>query len=86
MQLQTTPADCRARAGFCWATIWMLTCAELIAAKREHISRNEFELTVTLKFPLSKMDQIGWGVRCTLSHVGLLWSKKVLVMCMEGLG
>lgn len=51
---------------YAWATVWMLRCAELVAAKFEHVVVNLRKKTVTLKIPLSKMDQTGWGVKRTL--------------------
>ena len=51
---------------YAWATVWMLRCAELVAVKFEHVVINVKERTVTLKIPVSKMDQAGWGVKRTL--------------------
>ena len=56
---------------FAWATIFMLRCAELVAVMWSHVAVDKAKRTVTLRIPISKTDQCGWGVRRTLGCCGL---------------
>ena len=57
---------CEPTLAYAWATVWMLRSAELVAVRWIHVSVNEQEKSISLQIPITKTDQIGWGVRRTL--------------------
>ncbi|CAE7379899.1 unnamed protein product, partial [Symbiodinium pilosum] len=55
---------CEPVLAYAWAVIFILRCAEVAAVRWSHVSVDEVKKHITLKIPISKMDQSGWGVRC----------------------
>ena len=62
---------CEPVLAYAWAVIFILRCAEVAAVRWSHVSVDEVKKHITLKIPISKMDQSGWGVRRTLGCCGL---------------
>ena len=62
---------CEPILAYAWAVVFMLRCAEVAAVRWIHVSADKDKKVITLKIPISKMDQSGWGVRRTLGCCGL---------------
>ena len=62
---------CEPVLAYAWAVIFMLRCAEVAAVRWSHVSVDKAKKFVTLRIPISKTDQTGWGVRRTLGCCGL---------------
>ena len=64
---------CEPILAYAWAVIFMLRCAEVAAVRWTHVFADKSKKLITLRIPISKTDQAGWGVRRTLGCCG--WRK-----------